>query len=143
MVSIYPNQVPQVVEWLAEGGLAHWTSLDLSNPGREWLTANGDLNFKPHWAAAPLPEVITDPAQVVVLDLAEVGRFHVAVRRGSQGLSWKLTDASSRKVRAAVKRAEAKHPHAEYRFDYMTQEAVILAGEGYPLPAWQERERVR
>ena len=140
MVYIYPSQVPQVVEWLAKGGVARWTSLDLSNLGREWLTSTKDLAIKPHWAAAPLPEVVTDPAQVIVLELAEVRRFHVAVRRGSQGLSWKLTDASSRKVRAAVKQAQVKHPHAEYQFDYEKQEAIILAGDWLPLPAWQAKQ---
>jgi len=58
--------------------------------------------------------------------LAEVKRFHVAVRLSSNGLMLKLTDASTRKVRNAVEKATEKYGRkALYGFDLDVQNAVI------------------
>jgi len=70
--------------------------------------------------------VITDPNEVGVSLDREVRRFRVGVRAGRQGLSLKVTDGGSRKIKAAVEKAGEG---AYYVFDYYNQEAVILAPE--------------
>lgn len=117
-------------EWItSRGGIAVWRSINLSNPGASWSTPALDKEGKPYskptWEAANTPEgVITDPEEVKVFTAKEVKRFRVAVRRGAQGFSFKLTDASSDKVRRAVAKAGEG---AFHEFDYVTQEAVIFA----------------
>jgi hypothetical protein len=64
----------------------------------------------------------------------EVRRFRVGVRRGD-GLSFKLTDGATRKLRAAVANAGEL---ATYRFDYEMQEAVVLVPDKtVPLNQWR------
>jgi hypothetical protein len=119
-------------EWLqTRGGLAIWKSIDLSNPGLSWTTpanaVDGTPTPKPTWKAESTPSrIITDPAEVVVSIDHEVKRFHVAIRRGSQGFSFKLTDASSDRIHKAVAKAGKDSYHL---FDYDTQEAVIMEPE--------------
>jgi hypothetical protein len=121
----------KVWDWLqTRGGVAVWRSVNLSNPGASWTAPykddQGVVKGKPTWEADEKPErIITDPSEIVVLVPKEVKRFHVAVRRGD-GLSLKLTDASSRKVRAAVAKAGEG---AWYVFDYMFQDAVIYVAD--------------
>lgn len=129
--------------WMkTRGGLAVWRSVDLSDPGRSVTTpyndAEGHRTTKPHWKYDDHPErIITDPAEVVVETYKEVRRFKIAVRPGSQGMSFKLTDHSSQKVRDACKKAGEG---ATYEFDYGTQEAVILVpASAVPLKEWAER----
>ena len=116
--------------WLkTRGGIAVWESVNLSNFGTSWTTplndAQGQPKSKPTWEAGNQPiRIITDPAEVVISKDAEVKRFRVAVRMGSQGLMLKVTDAGTRRIRAAVEKAGKG---AYYRFDYETQEAVIYA----------------
>lgn len=117
-----------MARWLVErGGIAVWGCLDPRRAGQTWsspaLTKDGQPTPKPHWAVTSEPiRIITDPAEVVVETSREVRRFRVAVRVGSQGLTLKLTDASSAKVRRAVEKAG---DGAFHQFDYATQEAVI------------------
>jgi hypothetical protein len=122
---------PAFLDWVRNrGGIAVWRSVDFSDLGRSWSTPlrnkDGAPTPKPHpWKAEAAPSrVITDPKEVLVVEDREVKRFYVALRRGDQGLLVKLTDASSRRVRAAVARAGKG---AYYEFDYDTQEAVIMA----------------
>jgi hypothetical protein len=115
--------------WLqTRGGILVWSSANLSNPGASWstpaLTAEGKAYPKPTWEAANNPRLITDPGEVVVSIDREVKRFHIAVRRGSQGLTLKVTDSGTCRIRAAVERAGKG---AYYMFDYETQDAVIKA----------------
>jgi len=123
--------------WLQDrGGIAIWKSVNLSNVGASWTTPNeqadGSKTNKPTWQAEDRPSrIITDPAEVVVSTDVEVKRFRVAVRRGSSGLSLKCTDASGRRIHAAVERAGEGAYHV---FDYTTQEAVILKPAGEPMP---------
>lgn len=131
------DNAPTIREWLASrGGLAVWRSVNLSNPGASWttprLTADGQPMPRPTWQADTQPErIITDPSEIVVVEPREVRRFHVAVRRSSNGLMLKLTDASTQKVRAATARAGQG---AWYAFDYDAQEAVIyVPGAVTPL----------
>ena len=135
---------PKIAEWLRErGGLLIWRSVDLSDPGRTMTTPykgpNGEVVGKPHWSVANEPERhITDAKEVRVAWDREVKRFHVAVRRGAQGLMLKLTDGSSRKVRKEVEKAGEG---AYYEFDYGTQEAVIMAPtEVIELGEWERRQ---
>jgi hypothetical protein len=113
-------------------GVQVWTSVNLSNPGAQWLTPLGE--GKPTWQAGNEPQVIKDPAQVGVVVMEEVKRFRVGVRMGSQGLSMKVTDGGTRRIRSAVAKAG---DGATYTFDYETQEAVILAPAGDPQPLSQ------
>lgn len=115
-------------DWLrTRGGIAIWSSIDLSDPGKTVTTpvntADGTPTGKPGWQFESFPSrIITDPDEVVVSTDEEVKRFHVAVRMGSQGFKIKLTDASSDRVRKAVEKAGKG---SFYQFDYYTQEAVI------------------
>jgi len=140
---ITSSNARQVWEWLQNrGGIAIWKSINLSNPGASWLCPfhdeNGRQKGKPTWQAESQPSrIITDPAEVVVDVPKEVRRFYVAVRMGGNGLSLKLTDGATRRVRAAVDKANIAYAkergldpddvqEAWYEFDYETQEAVIL-----------------
>jgi|SRR5579883_539130 len=124
-----PENAELMLKWVRErGGVAVWGSINFSNLGASWTAPlndeQGNRKPKPTWEAANEPErVITDPREIVVVVRREVKRFRIGVRRGGNGLSFKLTDASSRRVRAAVDKAGED---ATYQFDYDTQEAVIL-----------------
>lgn len=134
---------PLIKSWLeTRGGIAIWRSIDLSDPGRSITTpvktAEGDPASKPHWSMANKPErIITSVDDVEVCMDKEVKRFRVAIRRGAQGLSFKCTDASSRRIRKAVEKAGKGAHHV---FDYWTQEAVIMAPEKIiPLAEYKEK----
>lgn len=129
---VTPESAQRIAEWLdTRGGIAVWPSINLSNPGASWTTpvnnADGSPTTKPTWEAQNKPErVITNPAEVLVSKDVEVKRFHVGVRLGSQGMSYKVTDGGSRRIRSAVAKAGEG---AYYVFDYGTQEAVIMKPE--------------
>lgn len=114
-------------DWITtRGGLAVWRSVDLSDPTFSQTTpalTDGQPTTKPSWKVGNEPEIFTDPTAISVSFDTEVKRFRVAVRRGSQGLSLKVTDGGSRRIRAAVAKAGEGAYHA---FDYSTQEAVIF-----------------
>lgn len=125
---VHPAYASRFAEWLDKrGGLAIWESADLSDP--TWscttprLQEDGTPYTKPHWKAQSEPaRIITEWDDVEVTTGKEVKRFHVALRRGSQGLTIKLTDGSSRRLRSALAKAGED---AWYEFDYEMQEAVI------------------
>lgn len=144
---ITPEKAPQIRKWLkSRGGIAHWTSVDLSCLEKSWSTPalkeDGTPMTRPHWQAASEPfGITTDPAEVIVDVAREVRRFRVAVRMGAQGFKVKLTDASTRKLRASCAAAAKKSASGQswYEFDYTTQEAVIfIADREVPLPEWQD-----
>jgi len=111
-------------------GVMVWDSVNLSHPGAQWLTPLGV--GKPTWQVGDEPSlVITNPDDVGVVVMEEVKRFRVGIRMGTQGLSMKVTDGGTRRIRAAVEKAGEG---ATYTFDYETQEAVILAPQGDPVP---------
>lgn len=131
----------RIWDWLTtRGGLALWKSQNLSNPGASWTAPRCDQygNVKvqgPNWQCAYTPyRIITDPDEVMVVVDREVKRFKIHTRMGSQGLTLKLTDASSRRVeREVAKAGEGAH----YVFDYATDEAVILVPESeQTLKSW-------
>jgi hypothetical protein len=123
-------------DWLQNrGGIALWRSVDLSDPGKSWTTPaqeeDGSPKRKQHWKMEEQPHrIITDPAEVEVHVPKEVNRFHIAIRPGSNGLSLKVTDGSTRRIQKAVVKANREHCNDEdlafYEFDYSTQEAVIF-----------------
>jgi len=130
-----PGVRDKIEKWIAErGGVKVWVSRDLSNPGGECYTPvhmeDGQDYPPPHWRYGKTPhEIVTDIKRFkFVKEMKEVKRFHVAVRMGTQGLSMKCTDASTRRIRAACAKAG---PDSTYRFDYSTQEAVI------EVPVWE------
>ncbi len=130
----------QIWKWFQErGGIAIWKSVDMSNPGRSWTTplrdAEGNPTARQDWRMEQTPSlIITDPAEVVVDVPKEVKRFRVAVRAGSQGLTLKCSDASSRRIRRECAKAGQESWH---EFDYARQEAVIFVpGESMPLPQY-------
>jgi len=123
------SDAPRFAEWLRDrGGIAVWPSINLSNLSASWTTpfcnAAGIAMTKPTWQAASHPDrIITDPHEVDVVTYREVKRFRVGVRSSDNGLSLKVTDGGSRRIRSAVSKVDG----GIYRFDYETQEAVILA----------------
>lgn len=132
-------------DWISNrGGIAIWkvqligggpnNTKSYSTPANK---LDGSPMDRPHWSVGPKPdEIVTDPAEVSVVIPKEVKRFHVALRMGSQGLSVKCTDASSRKIRSAVDKAGKG---AWYEFDYSSQEAVIFQAEKeISLKEWME-----
>ena len=127
--TILPENVDRITEWLRmRGGLAIWTSIDLSDPGASMTTpatnADGTPKTKPHWMMGDKPvRIITDINDVWVSVVEEVKRFRVGVRMGSQGMSLKVTDGGTRRIRREVSKAGED---AYYQFDYDTQEAVIM-----------------
>lgn len=131
MYTISSDIVVQVAGYFSQsGGIEVWGSLNLSDPGKQWITPLG--GSKPHWGATSQPvQTITDPNEVQVVDYKEVDRFRVSLRRSSNGLSLKLTDASSRKLRERLAKADSKvDPEwgvgAQYWFDGFAQQAVIM-----------------
>lgn len=124
----------KIHHWLlTRGGIFIWRSVNLSNPGASWTSpakdSNGMPTSKPTWQAANEPEQhITAIADVRVRTKKEVKRFHVAVRM--RGLSLKVTDAGSRKLRAEVEKAEQKYgKSAWYEFDYGDEKNGVVCIE--------------
>ena len=121
------ENVNKIVNWLKNrGGILVWKSINLSNPGKSWstpaLTETGNPYSKPSWESATNPERhITSFDEINLVTDKEVKRLKIAVRRSSNELSLKLTDASSERVRKACD----KYPHSTYYFDYWEQKAVI------------------
>ena len=138
-VEVEPRAAVKVARWIAEcGGLAVWISHDLGNPGKCWYTparlTDGTIPQRPHWSCAWQPaRVITDLAAVEVVERREARRFRVAVRPG-YGLSLVLTDASTRRLDAALGEAG---DGATYAFE--GRDAVVYAvASRTPLSVWLE-----
>jgi hypothetical protein len=128
---INPENAKAVWKWLLlRGGISLWQSVDLSDPGKTWMTPTllVDKPYpKPSWQSAETPfRHITDPDEVLVDIPKEVKRFRVGVENA--GMQFIVTAGGSRKIREAVSKAREQHgvDVAWYEFDYMSQEAVIL-----------------
>ena len=117
---VHTFQAAKVARWLKHcGGVAVWGSLDLADPSREWLTpamlTDGAAPSPPHWSAPNKPKrIVTGIDQVFVVTHREAARVRIAIRRGSYGPRWKLTDASSARLRNALEKAG---PTAVYVFE--------------------------
>ena len=116
----------QLIPWIQDGGIRVWHSIDLGNLEQQWITP-AEAEEKPHWRACSLEDtdVITDPNEIAVVVLEEVERFGVNLRVSGNGLSLKLTDDSNDYLNERLE-AEERTKWASYRFDYDTQEALIL-----------------
>ena len=102
-LTIVPENAEKISTWLkTRGGVAIWNSVNLSNPGGRWLTPKrqetGEDYTKPTWQAENTPEIITVADDILVAVPKLVKTLRIALRIGRQGLSIKLTDASSRRV---------------------------------------------
>lgn len=135
---VHAFDAAKVARWLAYcGGVAVWDSLDLADPSREWLTparlTDGSPPYKPHWSAPSRPaRIVTDLDRVYVVTYREAARLRIAIRRGSYGLRWSLTDASSRRLRKALEQAG---PTAVHTFE--SGYAVIhVEVSRVPLAQW-------
>ena len=144
----------KLAEWIRDrGGVAVWRSVNLSDPSASWSTPAMDMCPNPHttlrelnncsvcdggrfiphkkptWQADGEPVIITDPAEIGVSDDVEVKRFHVAVRTGGQGLTIKVSDGGSRRIRSEVEKAGEG---AYHWFDYGDYDnAVIMKPKGW------------
>jgi len=120
IIRVSTGEAPKIALWLEKrGGVAVWPRLNLSNCGSAFVPVkqeNGEPTQKPSWQYANAPErIITDPNEVRVFVPVVVARFHVAVRRSSNGMMLKLTDGSSERLRRAL---EKHGPTSNYYFDY-------------------------
>jgi hypothetical protein len=138
-VEVEPLSAAKAAAWIALcGGLAVWRGRDLGQPGNAWIgpahLTDGSPAQRPHWSCGEKPDrVVTDPAQVEVVERREVRRFRIAVRPG-YGLALVLTDASTRRLDAALGEAG---DGATYAFE--GRDAVVYAvASRTPLPAWLE-----
>ena len=128
---------PKVVEWITTGRkVLVWQSINLSDPGKQVLTpgsdAYGHKTSKPSWEFGNEPiHTFTSLDEFIVQADKVVKRFHVGVRRSGNGLSLKVTDAGSAKIRTAVTKAGEG---AYYLFDYAEEKnVVIMAPDGEPV----------
>lgn len=122
-VECHRDNAARFTDWLANrGGIAVWPSLDLRNAGASCstpaLTLTGEPTTRPGWSYASTPSVIvTDPADVGVYDETLFKAIRVSLRRGTNGLSLKLTDTSQRRVDALMKACREKHGTASIQRD--------------------------
>ena len=129
-----PAHAHMFLNWLQErGGISIWKSVNLSNPSASWSApfndAEGNPKTRPSWESDTKPErIITDPAEIAVQVDKVVERLPLFIKRRAS-MHIVLTDACSRKVRAAVEKAGIG---AYYQFD--GDEVVILAPDGQPVP---------
>ena len=139
------EDVGKIHDWmLHRGGIFIWRSVNLSNPGASWTSpardSKGKAYTKPNWQCDNVPERhITNLVDVMVSTAKEVKRFHVATRMGGNGLSIKVTDGGTRKIRAEVEKAKEKYRKpAWYAFDDSAEKnAVILIEDTVvPLSDW-------
>ncbi|MBI1320218.1 MAG: hypothetical protein GC168_14920 [Candidatus Hydrogenedens sp.] len=137
-LAVHVYQAAKVARWLQHcGGVAVWGSLDLADSSREWLTparlTDGSPSNRPHWSSPQQPKrIVTDIGQVYVVTHREVARVRIAIRRGSYGLRWKLTDASSTRLRRALEKAG---PTAVYVFEGI-HAIVHVEASRTPLAEW-------
>ena len=124
------ENAPKFAEWITtRGGLAVWLSADLGDPSKSWTSpkrnAEGQDYQKPSWQAQAEPVIITDPAEVGVIETKEVKRFHVACEEGGLGLV--CTSGASRRIRKEVAKAGEGAYHV---IDVFSGEAEIFATTG-------------
>jgi hypothetical protein len=128
-ITVNLKDVPKITNWLKErSGVAVWKSIDLSRISDSCFTpvldASGHPMNKPHWKYANAPDyIITSVDDVEVTQEKELKRFHVAVRRSSNGMSMKCTDASSARIKREVEKAGEG---AYYEFDYCDEKNCVI-----------------
>lgn len=136
------ENAPKFADWIRNrGGVAHWQSADLGDPGASWSTpalgTDGKPTPKPTWQAENAPAfVVTDPAEITVETRKEVERFRIAIKRGC-GFSLVLTDNSSRKLK---ERLAKRGDGASYHWDgWDGRECVItMPDKQITLRQWMD-----
>jgi len=134
-----PDVREKFEDWIANrGGIKVWENQNLSNPGAGPIftpafTEDGHDYPYPKWSHT-VGFLVTDIGRFrFVKSFKEVKRFHVGIRRSSNGLMMKVTDGGSRRIRRALAKANEQYGQgAFYEFDYWTQDAVIL------VPEWED-----
>ena len=138
VLEIEAHRAVHVARWLKQlGGVAVWGCLDLSTPGRRFYgpatLTDGTPARKPHWSATSAPErIVTHARDIAVVERREVARCRVSLRRGPYGAPWRLTDASERRLEAALEAAGEGATHA-----FEAGDAVVFAVvRRAPLALW-------
>lgn len=142
------SNATKIHEWiLNRGGIFIWRSVNLSNSGGSWTSpardADGNEVAKPNWQCDSKPERhITKIEDVSVITAKEVKRFHVATRGSGNGLSIKVTDGGTRKIRAEVSKAERGGRKAWYEFEYFEYGNCVIMVEDscVPMTEWLKRQ---
>lgn len=126
MLEIAAEHAPKMLEWIkTRGGVTNWKSADLSDPGKQMQTpaiTDGKLTQQPHWSVR-FDRTITNAEEIIIHEYAEWKRFHVATRMSSNGLTIKLTDAASRRLRNYLTKAGEG---STYSFDYGDYKNCII-----------------
>lgn len=138
-IEIEEQNVQFIRKWLAaRRGLAVWNAADFS--GRKMSTplldAEGNPYPQPTWWVDKTPSATaTTEEEVFVRVWKEVKRFHVAVRMGSQGLTVKVTDYGSKRIRKECEKATDKTgKESSYYFDYESHENVVIQVQDAVVP---------
>ena len=139
-----PENVGRFLDWLENrGGVAVWNSANLSNPGATWSAPvndeEGNVKGKRSWQAGKVIRIITDINDIDVVISKEIKRFHVATRQARNSMSIKVTDGGTRRIHAAVAKAEKEYGDAWYEFDYDDYENAVICvpDEKTPLSEWE------
>lgn len=126
--------------WIKDrGGVQVWNNVNLSDCGAGLLftpaltdSTTPEQTPKPHWSRER-GEVVKDISRFRFLKaFKEVKRIKIAVRVGSQGLSLKLTDASSAKVRKWCEKIAEGNNGVQPYYHFECDECVL------ELPEWDE-----
>ena len=142
------SDAEKIHDWLLNrGGILIWSSINLANPGASWtspaLNADGSPCQKLNWQCGNDPLRVTSLSDVDVATSAQLASFHVGVRRS--GMSLKVTDAGSRRIREAVEKfEESTGKPVWHAFDYSATEFnpngrnCIIMGESdcISMEAW-------
>jgi hypothetical protein len=104
---VHVDNARKFADWLnTRGGILIWKSQDLGSAGRSVSTPARTLEGadypSPGWQFTKPDRLITDPAEVEVYTSKVVETFPIKLKQ--QGMKIVLTNASDRKVRAALAR---------------------------------------
>lgn len=115
-ISCTPENAPKFYEWIqTRGGIYHWRSANLSNPGASWSTP-ADVQQKPTWQAEDKPEfTVTSADEIGVYEDALYKAFPVRLKRGGGMFSLVLADSSQRVVDRVMEKCREEHGDAFYR----------------------------
>ncbi len=130
------EDAPKLLSWIKDrGGVEAWSSRDLSEGGQLFYApacVDGAKAPPPGWRFSEPEFTVTDASEIEVVRYKEAGRFYAAIRSGAAGM--RVTDGAQRKIDKAL---EKVGPGSILRFDYGTQEAVIMIPDGsQPLSEW-------
>lgn len=124
-------------EWFRDrGGIAVWSSCDLSNPGKRlttpawWPAVIQRAKRSPHWSMGAEPKVFTDPAKVLLIEYEDFCTFEIKLKRGS-GMNVVLSSKSDHKVRDMLCKAQVK---LEERPEFKEYMAMPDFGSTYRFP---------